>query len=194
VPLQNFTRRVHIFAGGRLHYLRCASIIRHTMRVRFTISALFLLCSAGAVAAGDSRPETFVIEASRDGREATIKIPVGAVSAFSANRAEALNYGDSRVEAMRLRGNVRIEVIGTPQPIRIRADHVVLELTADEAPHWLSLFRPARKLRSTEIIVDADNTQTFVGNVSFTVPTSAGSMQITADRVEHSAGAAALAP
>jgi lipopolysaccharide assembly outer membrane protein LptD (OstA) len=194
MPLQNFTRRVHIFAGWRLHSLRCASIMRLTMRVRFTFSALFLLCSAAAVAAGGSRPETFVIQASRDGSEATIKIPVGAVSAFSANRAEALNYGDSRVEAMRLRGNVRIEVIGTSQPIRIRADHVVLELTADEAPHWLNLFRPARKLRSTEIIVDANDTQTFVGNVSFTVPTSAGSMQITADRVEHSAGAAARTP
>jgi len=169
-------------------------MIRHTMRVRFTISALFLLCSAASVAAGDSRPETFVIQASRDGREATIKIPVGAVSAFSANRAEALNYGDTGVEAMRLRGNVRIDVIGTPQPIRIRADHVVLELTADETPHWLGLFRPSRKLRSTEIIVDANDTQTFVGNVSFTVPTSAGSMQITADRVEHSAGAAARTP
>ncbi len=193
LPLQNFTRRVHIFAGGRLHCLRCGSMIRRMTRVRFTISALFLLCSAGAVAAGDGRPETFVIQASQDGREATIKIPVGAVSAFSANRAEALNYGDSRVEAMRLGGDVRIDVIGTPQPIRIRADHVVLELTADEAPHWLNLFRSVRRLRSTEIIVDADNTQTFVGNVSFTVPTSAGSMQITADRVEHSAGAAARA-
>jgi hypothetical protein len=64
----------------------------------------------------------------------------------------------------------------------------VLELTADEAPHWLSLFRPARSLRSNEIIGDADDTQTFVGNVSFTVPTSAGSMQITADRIEHSSG------
>jgi len=49
-------------------------------------------------------------------------------------------------------------------------------------------------LRSTEIIVDANDTQTFVGNVSFTVPTSAGSMRITADRVEHSAGAAARTP
>jgi hypothetical protein len=76
------------------------------------------------------------------------------------------------------------------QPIQIRAENVVLELTADETPHWLSLFRPVRSLRSNEVIVDTDDTQTFVGNVSFTVPTSAGSMQITADRVEHSAGAA----
>ncbi len=165
------------------------------MRVRFTIGALLLLCSAGAGAARDARPETFVIHGGRDGRAATIKIPVGSVSAFSANGAEALNYGDSRVEAMRLRGSVRIDVIGparsgVTQPIHIRAENVVLELTADEAPHWLSLFRPVRSLRSNEIIVDADDTQTFVGNVSFTVPTSAGSMQITADRIEHSAGAA----
>jgi hypothetical protein len=165
------------------------------MVVRFAIGALLLLCSAGAGAAGDARPETFVIHGSRDGRAATIKIPVGSVSAFSANGAEALNYGDSRVEAMRLRGNVRIDVFGparsgVTQPIHIRADNVVLELTADEAPHWLSLFRAVRSLRSNEIIVDADDTQTFVGDVSFTVPTSAGSMQITADRIEHSAGAA----
>jgi hypothetical protein len=182
-----------------LHCLRGTSIIRHTMRMRVTIGALLLLCSAGAGAAGDPRPETFVIHTGRDGRAATVKIPVGSVSAFSANGAEALNYGDSRVEAMRLRGDVRIDVIGparsgVTQPIRIRADNVVLELTADETPHWyapphwLSLFRPARSLRSNEIIVDADDTQTFVGNVSFTVPTSAGSMQITADRVEHSTG------
>ena len=164
--------------------------------MRSTVSALLLLCFAAAGAAGDARPETFVIHGGQDGRAATIKIPVGSVSAFSANGAEALNYGDSRVEAMRLRGNVRIDVIGparsgVTQPIHIRAENVVLELTADEAPHWLSLFRPARSLRSNEIIVDADDTQTFVGNVSFTVPTSAGSMQITADRIEHSAGAAA---
>jgi len=194
-PLQNFTRRTHIFARRRLHCRAGPSIIRHTMRVRHTIGALCLLCSAAAGAAGDSRPETFVIRASRDGRAATIKIPVGAVSAFSANAAEALNFGDSRVEAMRLRGNVWIDVIGTgqagaAQAIRIRADNVVLELTADEAPHRLSMFRPVRRLRSTEIIVGADDTQTFVGNVSFTLPTSAGAMQITADRVEHSVGAA----
>jgi hypothetical protein len=155
------------------------------MRILSAVCALVLLCSAGA-GAGEIRPETFVIRTGRDGRAATIKIPVGAVSAFSANGAEALNSGDSGVEAMRLRGNVRIDVIGTAQPIRIRADNVVLELTADETPHRLAAFRPIRRLRSAEIIVDADDTQTFVGNVSFTVPTSAGSMQINADRVEYS--------
>jgi hypothetical protein len=166
------------------------------MRTRSTIGVLLLLCCAAAGAAGDSRPETFVIHTGRDGRAATIKIPVGSVFAFSATGAEALNYGDSRVEAMRLSGNVRIDVLGparsgVTQPIRIRADNVVLELTPDEAPYRLSLFRPVRSLRSNEIIVDADDTQTFVGNVSFTVPTSAGSMQITADRIEHSTGASA---
>jgi hypothetical protein len=162
------------------------------------------LCSAAAAAAAgggarDSQPETFVIHAGPDGRAATVKIPVGSVSAFSANGAEALENSDSGVEAMRLRGDVRIDVIGAArsggtQPIRIRADNVVLELTADpathwyEAPRWLNPFRPSRSLRSNEIIVDADDTQTFVGNVSFTVPTSAGSMQIIADRVDHSTG------
>jgi hypothetical protein len=161
--------------------------MRPTMRrLKVTISALLFLCSAAAGAAGERRPETFVIHASRDGHAATIKIPVGAVSAFSANGAEALNYADSRIEAMRLRGNVRIEVIGTGRPIRIQADNVVLELTADEAPQRLGVLRPVRQMRSTEVIVDADDSQTFVGNVSFTVPTSAGSMQITAERVEHS--------
>jgi hypothetical protein len=159
----------------------------------FTVGAFLLLCSAVAGAGGDAPPETFVIHGGPDGRTATIKVPVGSVSAFSASGAEALDNGDSRVEAMRLRGNVRIDVIGAARsgvsrPIRIRADNVVLELTADEAPHWLNLFRPVRSLRSNEIIGAADDTQTFVGNVSFKVPTSAGSMQITADRIEHSSG------
>jgi hypothetical protein len=184
--LQNFTRLIQIFARDQLHCLSAASIMRHTMRFKGTISAVLFLCSAVASAAGEHRPETFVIRAGRDGHAATIKIPVGAVSAFSANGAEALNYGDSRIEAMRLRGNVRIDVIGTGSPIRIRADNVVLELTADETPPRLGMIRPVRQVRSTEIIVDADDSQTFVGNVSFTVPTSAGSMQITAERVEHS--------
>jgi hypothetical protein len=160
------------------------------MRPRSSITVLLLLCSAAAFASGERRPETFVVHTGRAGRVATIKIPVGAVSAFSATGAEALNYRDSRVEAMRLHGNVRIEVIGAGQPIRIRADNVVLELTADETPHALGVSQPVRRLHSTEIIVEADDSQTFVGNVSFTVPTSAGSMEITADRVEHSGSTA----
>jgi hypothetical protein len=173
-----------------------APMMGHTMRTRFIVSALLLLCSAAAGAAGDAQPEIFVVHGGPYGRTATIKVPVGSVSAFSANGAEALDNGDSRVEAMRLRGNVRIDVrgqarSGVSQLIHIRAENVLLELTADEAPHWLSLFRPTRSLRSNEIFGEADETQTFVGDVSFTVPTSAGSMQITADRIEHSSGTSA---
>ena len=55
-----------------------------------------LLCAASAMAAGKSEPETFFIPATFSGPEATIKIPVGAVSSFSASNAEALtNYARS---------------------------------------------------------------------------------------------------
>ena len=102
--------------------------------IRISISSRSLL-AAGFVSARRIQAETFVIQAGGDGREATVKVPVGAVSAFSANSAVALtNYADPKVEAMRLSGDVRIQVIGSPVPIQIRADHVVLELTADEAP------------------------------------------------------------
>jgi len=83
-------------------------------------------------AAAPTQPETFVIQAGQSGREATIKIPVGAVAAFSANVAEALvAYSGPQVEAMRLSGDVLISVVGASQPIQIRADEVVLELTVD---------------------------------------------------------------
>ena len=60
-----------------------------------------------------ARPETFVIQAGQSGREATIKIPVGAVSTFSANAAEALDGMRSRKSRRcGLSGNVRINVIG----------------------------------------------------------------------------------
>ena len=154
--------------------------------------AIFLLCAASTIAAAQAHPETFVIQAGQSGREATIKIPVGAVTTFSANAAEALvGYADPQVEAMRLSGDVLINVIGASQPIQIRADTVVLELTADEAPVSGFLARAVEQLRSTEIIVGSDDTQTFVGNVFFTVQTLAGAMQITADRVEHKMGPAA---
>ncbi len=131
------------------------------------------MCAGAAAAGGAARPETFVIHASDGGGEAIIKIPVSAVSACSANAAEALeNYADPQVEAMRLRGNVRIDVIGAAQPIRIRADTVVLELTADGLRAPYARAQP----RSPRVII---------------VQTSAGAMQITADRVEHTAGAAA---
>jgi len=155
-----------------------------------------LLCAASAVATAQTQPETFVIQAGHSGREATIKIPVGAVSTFSANVAEALvGYTDPKVEAMRLRGNVRINVMGTSQPIQIKADNVVLELTADETSDPSKSGRlpahPTQQLRSTEILIGGDDSRTFVGNVVFTVQTPAGAMLIRADRVEHKVGPAA---
>ena len=157
--------------------------------LKFT--GVLLLCAASTITAAQTRPETFVIQAGHSGREATIKIPVGAVSTFSANAAEALNgYADPKVEAMRLSGNVLINVIGASQPIQIKADKVVLELTADETP----APGAAALMRSTEIIVGADDSQTFVGNVFFSVQTSSGVMQIRADQVEHRVAPAGVAP
>jgi hypothetical protein len=157
----------------------------------FKTSSAFLLCAAATIAAAQGQAEIFVIRAGASGREATIKVPVGAVSTFSARAAEALvGYADPKVEAMRLSGDVLINVTGASQRIQIKADKVVLELTADEAhDKTRSAFLPMRP-RSTEIIVDGDDTQTFVGNVVFTVQTSAGAMLIRADRVEHRTGSA----
>ena len=84
-------------------------------------------------------------------------MPVGAVSAFSASYAEALNdYAGPEVEAMRLSGDVRIDVIGTGKPIEIKADRVVLELTADEvAGRKASLpLTGSRQFRSGSVIED----------------------------------------
>jgi hypothetical protein len=147
----------------------------------FKVTVIFLMCAASAAGGGASRPETFVIHTSEGGREATVKIPVGAVSACSANAAEALvNYADPQVEAMRLRGNVRIDVIGAGQPIEIQADSVVLELTADHK-------RAENETAASGARADPRRPPARV----ITVQTSAGEMQITADRVEHTAGAAA---
>jgi hypothetical protein len=161
----------------------------------FKLTAL-LLCAAGAAHAEEPQPETFVIHASRSGREATIKIPVGAVSAFSANNAQALpGVTGPQVEAMRLSGDVRIDVVGTPAPLLIKADIVVLELTADESPDKAASRRlsapPKRQLSSAHVIVEDDDTQAFVGNVVFTVPTASGAMQIRAERVERVTGSPA---
>ena len=157
------------------------------------IATVALLLATGFVAPRPIQAETFVIQAGGDGREATVKIPVGAVSAFSANSAVALtNYADPQVEAMRLSGNVRIHVIGTPVPIQIRADHVVLELTADEAPaHPESgtlRAHPGHRVQSTQVIVDDSQTQTFVGHVVFTEQTRSGALEIKADRLERLTG------
>jgi hypothetical protein len=157
------------------------------------IATVALLLATGFAAARDTQAETFVIQASRDGREATVKIPVGAVSAFSANSAVALtDYADPQVEAMRLSGDVRIHVTGTPVPIQIRADHVVLELTADEAPaHSVGASQhahPAHRVQSAQVIVDDPQTQTFVGHVVVTEQTLSGALEIKADRLERLTG------
>jgi hypothetical protein len=157
------------------------------------IATVALLLATGFVAARDIQAETFVIQASGDGPEATVKIPVGAVSAFSANSAVALtNYADPQVEAMRLSGDVRIHVIGSPVPIQIRADHVVLELTADEAPahqDGASLrLHAGHRVQSAHVIVDDSQTQTFVGHVVFTEQTPSGALEIKADRLERLTG------
>ena len=155
----------------------------------FKMMGIVLLCTASTMAAAQVQSEIFVIQASPGGREPTIKIPIGAVSMFSANAAKALvGDADSQVEAMRLSGDVRINVRGFSQPIEIKADHVLLELTADETPFQVAGWRstlPVHQLRSTEIIVGGDDSQTFVGHVVFTVQTSAGAMQIAAERVER---------
>jgi hypothetical protein len=162
--------------------------------LKFT--AATLLCAASIPALAQPQPETFVIHAGVGGREPTIVVPVGAVATFSASAAEALvGVSGPRVEAMRLSGDVLINVVGAGQPIRIKADSVVLELTADEGPGarkaGLNPVRADRQLRSTEIIVGDDDSQTFVGHVVFTVPTDVGAMQITAERIERKAAVAA---
>jgi len=157
------------------------------------ITTVAFLLATGFVAARDIQAETFVIQAGADGREATVKIPVGAVSAFSANSAVALtDYADPQVEAMRLSGDVRIHVIGSPVPIQIRAEHVVLELTADDAPahpEGASLrARAGHRVQSAHVIVDDPQTQTFVGHVVFTEQTPSGALEIKADRLERLTG------
>ncbi len=142
-----------------------------------------LLCAASTFASDRIAPETFFIPANFSGADATIKIPVGAVSSFSASNAEALtDFGGPEIEAMRLSGDVRIDVIGTGEPIEINADDVV-------GRKGSLIFPGSRQLRSSRIIVDDDATQTFVGNVIFTLQTASGAMQIRADRVERRAGA-----
>jgi hypothetical protein len=161
---------------------------RQMRRIVLKVGYALLLCAASAIAAGRSEPETFFIPANSSGRDATIKVPVGAVSSFSASSAEALtNYAGPEIEAMRLSGDVRIDVIGTGQPIQIKADRVVLELTADDAVErkGLPTLTGSRQLRSSRVIDEGDATQTFLGDVVFTLQTSSGAMQIKADRVEH---------
>jgi hypothetical protein len=196
--LQNFTCDAHYLTAGRLHCWGIATIIRPIMKRLMGPKAVYalLLCAASAIAAGRSGPETFFIPANSSGWEATIKLPVGAVSSFSATNAEALtDYAGPEIEAMRLSGDVRIDVIGTGEPIQIKADRVVLELTADEtvprkgtpkgSPGGSLPLTGSRQLHSSRVIDEGDAMQTFLGDVVFTLQTSSGAMQIKADRVEH---------
>jgi hypothetical protein len=148
---------------------------------------LFVLCAASAHSA--VLAETFVIGADTSGREATVKIPVGAITKLSANFAESLvGYADPQIEAMRLSGDVLISITGSEQPIQIKADKVVLELTADSAPHFGKSNRAnaaAGKLLRPTTSPAGDGSQVFVGNVVFNLQTSSGPMEIKADRVEH---------
>lgn len=164
----------------------CAAVSGMIASAAAPASAVGAAARAGTDVHGRGAAETFVVHAGRDGETAVITIPVGAVFDFSADRAEALaDYADPKVEAMRLSGDVRILVKGASRPIRIEADRVVLELAADEAPRRAPGAAPIGGLRSSEIIRDGRDAQTFVGNVSFTVPTMAGNMRIQAGRVEY---------
>jgi hypothetical protein len=152
---------------------------------------LFLLCGASVLSAAQA--DTFVIQADNSGHEAIVKIPVGAVTRLSANSAESLvGYAGPQIEAMRLSGDVSISITGSEQPIQIKADKVLLELTADSAPDVQKTSRSnaaAKKLlRSTTMSTGADDSQVFVGNVVFNLQTSSGPMEIKADRVEHRLG------
>jgi len=147
-----------------------------------------LLCAASGISAAQA--ETFVIQGEGPGHEATVKIPVGAITMLSANFAQSLvGYADPQFEAMRLSGDVMISIAGSTQPIQIKADSVVLELTPDSAEDYPKSNRSDaatnKVLRSTKTLPGDDDSQVFVGNVVFNLQTSAGPMEIKADRVEH---------
>jgi hypothetical protein len=144
-----------------------------------------LLC----VAAGAASAETFVIQAVDSGREATIRIPVGAVAKLSANSCESLvGYGDPQFESMRLSGDVLISIAGSERPIQIKADKIVLELTADSLPGAKPLGRGdalGDEPSSSTVLTGANNSRVFLGNVVFNLETRSGPVEIKADRVEH---------
>ena len=149
---------------------------------------MFILCTAPVVSVVHA--ETFVIEAAKSGHEATVKIPVGAVTKLSANFAESLvGYADPQFEAMRLRGDVLISIDGSDQPIQIKADNIVLELTPDAVISHSSSPRADaatnKLLRSTTTLSGDDDSQVFLGNVVFDLQTPVGPREIRADRVEH---------
>jgi hypothetical protein len=96
---------------------------------------------------------------------------------------------DPGAESMRLSGDVLISIAGSEQPIQIKADKILLELTADEFPehkkHSLNDSVSQKVLRSSTILTGANHSQVFLGNVVFNLPTSSGPVEIKADRVEH---------
>jgi hypothetical protein len=156
--------------------------------VMFKAVGISLLCIASTLSTASA--ETFVIEAAKPGHEATIRIPVGAVTKLSANFAESLEANDgSQGETLRLRGDVKISIAGSDQPIEIKADTVLLELMADSVPGQETSRRAdaaAHKLLRSTTTPDGDeDSQVFVGNVVFDLQTASGPMEIKADRVEH---------
>jgi hypothetical protein len=155
--------------------------------------AAFVWCIASLIPAAHA--ETFVIPADQTGHEATVKIPVGAITQLSARSAESLvGYADPGFESMRLRGDVLIGIAGRSAPIEIRADEIVLELTPDtvaERPkggrdYAAAVRRPSRSAASMPGI---DGVEVFVGNVVFDLQTAAGPVEIKAERVEQQSGA-----
>ena len=149
----------------------------------------FGLCAAVMVLPAFA--ETFVIEPDPAGHEATIRIPAGAVTKLSAERAESLaGKAGSQTEVMRLSGAVVIDIAGSAQAIEIKADQVLLELTADSASRLAKGSRADaatnKLLRSTSSSVSSgEDSQLFVGNVVFDLQTASGPVEIKADRVEH---------
>ncbi len=155
---------------------------------------VFLFCAAAVIPAAHA--ETFVIAADKSGREATVKIPVGAITQLSAKSAESLaGDADPRFESMLLRGDVLISIAGSAQPIHIKADEIVLELTPDsvqDRPKGGRYDAAANKLlRSTTSMPGDDGAQVFVGNVVFNLQTAVGPVEIKAEHVEHQLGSEA---
>ena len=165
--------------------LKGQSFAMHYGRAIVRSVGFALLCGT-AVAA---RAETFLIQADESGHEATIKIPVGAVATLSANSCESLTAGDPGAESMRLSGDVLISIAGSAQPIEIKADKIVLELTADELPEHkkpkVGDSVSQKLLSSSTILAGANHSQVFLGNVVFNLQTASGPVEIKADRVEH---------
>jgi hypothetical protein len=179
--LHNFTHTCVAFARRAADHERVKQ--GSTKRQRVALCALL-----AAAAGGTAQAETFVLESVHAGHEATIKIPVGAVTKLSADHAESLQAGNPQNETMRLHGDVLISVAGSLQPIEIKADSVVVELTADSVPP-VDKSRHAeathKVLRSTDTPAGNVDSQVFSGNVVFDLQTPSGPMQIKADKVEH---------